>query len=87
MIVSYRMNATTGLLHLPTVNDLNLAFNRVVQKLQLEGWGITPETIGKQVRMEGKVKIEKKTYDAISQGGLIVVSKGPKIPDQIELRT
>lgn len=87
MIVSYRMNGATGLLHLPSVNDLQLAFNRVVNKLHLEGHGIKPEEIGKQVRYEGKVKIDRKIYDAVSQGGLIVVKKGPKIPDQLELRT
>jgi hypothetical protein len=82
MMVSYRMNGASGTVFLANVNDLQLAFNRVVQKLELDA-----SHIGKSVRYEGKVKIGRKSYAAISQAGLIVVKDGPGIPDRVELQT
>jgi len=85
MMVSYRMNGASGTMMLERgVYDMQLAFNRVAQKLQAEG-ALTLDAIAKFVRFEGSVKIERKRYAAISQGGLIVVKDGPKIPDTIKL--
>jgi hypothetical protein len=84
MFVSYRSNKAKGVMVVKT-GDLGLAFNRVAQ-LQIKN-GDFPEDYGKQVRYEGRVKINRKNYAAISQAGLIVVAQGPDIPDTIELRT
>lgn len=84
MIISYRRNGMpkSQVLMLKDVGDLQLAFNRVAVKL-----GIKMDELVKNVRYEGRVKIERRKYAAISQGGLIVVSGGPTIPERIELRT
>lgn len=84
MIVSYRQNgmAKSRVIDLQDVRDLQLAFNRVVVRLDL-----SMDTITKNVRYEGRVKINRRKYAAISQGGLIVVQGGPDIPERIELRT
>lgn len=85
MMVSYRMNGASGTMMLERgVHDMQLAFNKVVQKLQADG-ALVAADIGKFVRFEGRVKIDRKRYPAISQGGLIVVKDGPKIPDTIKL--
>ncbi len=84
MMFSYRTNGKQGTITLPTVDDLSLAFNRIVAILHHEGW-LKEMDVRKSVRCEGKVKIGAKKYRAISQGKLIVVAQGPKIPDQIRL--
>lgn len=84
MIVSYRQNGMpkSQTVMLQDVNDLQLAFNRIVVRLNLPMAAII-----KNVRYEGRVKINRRKYAAISQGGLLVVQGGPDIPERIELRT
>jgi hypothetical protein len=84
MMVSYRTNGKQGTLSLPTVDDLSIAFNRVVAILHHEGW-LKEQDVRRSVRCEGKVKIGAKKYRAITQGKLIVVAQGPKIPDVVKV--
>lgn len=83
MIVSYRTNGDTGVMCLDT-QSLSQAFNYVAQRLVKDA--LLPADYGKSVRLEGKVKIDRKNYAAVTQAGLVVVERGPDIPDRIEVR-
>jgi hypothetical protein len=84
MFVSYRAEGhVSGTISLFEC-DLNIAFNRVAHKLIAEDG--FPADYTKSVRYEGRVKINGRNYPAISQAGLIVVEKGPALPDRIELK-
>lgn len=80
---SYRAPGDAGVTMLNTA-DLNLAFNRIAQALIAED--AFPADYAKQFRAEGAVKIDRRNYRAIMQAGLIVVEKGPTIPDRIEMK-
>jgi hypothetical protein len=80
---SYRAPGDAGVTMLNTAG-LNIAFNRIAQALVAKG--AFPADYTKQFRAEGTVKIDRKNYRAIMQAGLIVVEKGPTIPDQIRMK-